>query len=76
MARTADFSFRAFHTGDRRVATWSKMRLRFPSSSLPWCHYLSEADYRLVLDPTDYTEPVPPPIVGEEAASGELIVVT
>lgn len=58
------------------VATWSKMRLRFPNSGLPWCHYLSVADYRSVLDPTDYTVPTPPPIIGERTASSELVVIT
>lgn len=38
------------------VASWDGCgRLRLPASNRPWCHYLSEADYRAVLDPTDYT---------------------
>lgn len=38
------------------VATWSgSNRLRFPDQNLPWCHYLSEADYRSVEDATDYS---------------------
>lgn len=40
------------------VATWaSTNRLRFPNTQLPWCHYLSEADFRTLEDPTDYTQP-------------------
>jgi DNA-binding transcriptional regulator YhcF (GntR family) len=40
------------------VATWSGAnRLRFPSSQLPWCHYLTKTDYQSVEDPTDYTNP-------------------
>lgn len=32
-------------------------RNRLPGSA--WCHWLTEADYRLVADPTDYTQPQP-----------------
>jgi uncharacterized LabA/DUF88 family protein len=40
------------------VAAWSNtFRLRFPSTTLPWCHHLSKADYLAVADPTDYTKP-------------------
>ena len=41
------------------VASWRRSsRLEFPGTMLPWCHYLGEADYRVVHDPTDYTKPV------------------
>ncbi|MDQ2743321.1 MAG: NYN domain-containing protein [Chloroflexota bacterium] len=41
------------------VAAWKPMngyarRLNVPGTSL-WCHFMSEADYRTVADPTDYT---------------------
>lgn len=42
------------------VAAWTcsgrKMsRLRLPDTNVPWCHYLTEADYRSVADVIDYT---------------------
>jgi uncharacterized LabA/DUF88 family protein len=40
------------------VAAWLKAnRLWFPGTNLPWCHYLTGADYLAVADPTDYTKP-------------------
>ncbi len=40
------------------LATWSGAnRLRFPSSQLPWCHHISETQYRTLEDPTDYAAP-------------------
>lgn len=37
------------------VATWSGAnRLRFPNTQLPWCHHVSELEYRTVEDQTDY----------------------
>lgn len=40
------------------VATWSGAnRLRFAGTQLPWCHYLTEAEYRTLEDPTDYARP-------------------
>lgn len=37
------------------VATWAgSNRLRFSGENLPWCHFLSAADYRSVEDVTDY----------------------
>ncbi len=46
------------HLAHIEVATWAGAnRLRFPASQLPWCHHLSETDYRTVADPTDYTNP-------------------
>jgi NYN domain len=43
------------------VAAWSTLeqhsrRLSIPGRRL-WCHWLDEADYRSVADPTDYTRP-------------------
>lgn len=44
--------------GHVEVASWSGAnRIRFPASQLPWCHYVSEAEYRAVEDRTDYTKP-------------------
>lgn len=41
--------------GHVEVATWSGAnRLRFPDTQLPWCHHVSEAEYRSVEDLTDY----------------------
>lgn len=46
--------------GHVEVATWSGTnRLRFSGQNLPWCHYLAEADYRSVEDPTDYSRDTP-----------------
>jgi hypothetical protein len=37
------------------IATWAGAnRLRFGTSQLPWCHFLSQQDYRAVEDPVDY----------------------
>lgn len=42
------------------VAMWRGCgRLKFPGTGLPWCHHLSEEDYRAVHDPTDYRQPLP-----------------
>lgn len=39
------------------VAMWAGAnRLRFSGSQLPWCHHLTEVDYRTVADETDYTK--------------------
>ena len=42
------------------VAAWARADRHGPRLSLPsaniWCHWLSEADYLLVADPTDYTK--------------------
>jgi len=39
------------------LAAWSGMRrLRFPRTQLPWCHFIDEATYRTLQDPTDYTD--------------------
>ena len=44
--------------GHIELATWSgARRLRFPNSQLPWCHFVSETEYRSVEDHTDYTKP-------------------
>lgn len=43
--------------GHVEVATWAGLgRLRFPGTKLPWCHYVTEAEYRSVADLTDYTK--------------------
>jgi uncharacterized LabA/DUF88 family protein len=44
------------------VAAWTchghrRSRLRLPDTDLPWCHYLTEADYRQVADVIDYASP-------------------
>lgn len=40
------------------VATWQgSSRLRYPGTNRPWCHNLTEADYRAVQDTTDYRRP-------------------
>jgi uncharacterized LabA/DUF88 family protein len=45
------------HLGHIELATWSGAnRLRFPNSQLPWCHFVSEAEYRTIEDQTDYTK--------------------
>jgi uncharacterized LabA/DUF88 family protein len=42
------------------VAAWARAGCHGPRLSLPsaniWCHWLSEADYLSVADPTDYTK--------------------
>lgn len=39
------------------VATWKGAgRLQFPSTNLPWCHFLSEIDYQGMQDSTNYLE--------------------
>jgi len=44
------------HLAHVEVATWVGCgRLRLPGGNRPWCHYLTEADYHTVRDPTDYT---------------------
>ncbi len=46
------YDFRLAHV---EVATWSGAnRLRFPDTQLPWCHHVSELEYRTVEDQTDY----------------------
>jgi uncharacterized LabA/DUF88 family protein len=42
------------------VAAWTNVfRLRFSGTTLPWCHHLTMADFLSVVDPSDYTKPVP-----------------
>lgn len=42
------------------VAAWTGTpRLRLHNTGRPWCHYLSQADYESVIDPTDYSRPPP-----------------
>jgi len=44
--------------GHVELATWSgAKRLRFSNSQLPWCHFVSDAEYRTIEDQTDYTVP-------------------
>lgn len=44
--------------GHIELATWTgARRLRFSGSQLPWCHFVSEAEYRTIEDHTDYTKP-------------------
>lgn len=44
--------------GHIELATWSgASRIRFSGSQLPWCHFISELEYRTVEDHTDYTKP-------------------
>jgi hypothetical protein len=44
--------------GHIELATWhGGRRLRFSGSQLPWCHFVSEAEYRTIQDHTDYTKP-------------------
>jgi len=39
------------------VASWQGAhRVRFPGTQQPWCHHLSDADFRAVRDTTDYRE--------------------
>ena len=43
--------------GHVELATWAgARRLRFPGTQLPWCHFISEAEYRTLQDLTDYTQ--------------------
>lgn len=43
------------HLAHVEIATWSgASRLRFAGTQLPWCHHLSEMDYRTVQDQTNY----------------------
>lgn len=40
------------------LACWSgARRLRFEGTQAPWCHFLTEADFRAVRDLTDYADP-------------------
>ena len=40
------------------LATWAgARRLRFPETQLPWCHFISEAQFRSIEDRVDYTQP-------------------
>jgi len=49
------FNLRLAHI---EVAAWSGAhRLRFPDSQLPWCHHLTETQYRTLEDHTDYAAP-------------------
>ena len=44
--------------GHIELATWAgARRLRFPNSQLPWCHFVTETEYRTIEDHTDYTKP-------------------
>lgn len=44
--------------GHIELATWTgARRLRFPKTQLPWCHFISEAEFRSVEDVVDYTKP-------------------
>jgi len=44
------------HLAHIELATWAGAhRLRFPSTQLPWCHLISETQYRTLADTTDYT---------------------
>ena len=44
--------------GHIELATWAgARRLRFPNTQLPWCHFISEQEYRTLEDVTDYTQP-------------------
>jgi len=44
------------HLAHIELATWTGAhRLRFPSTQLPWCHMISETQYRTLADTTDYT---------------------
>lgn len=53
------------------VAAWTGTpRLRLPGTGLPWCHYLTRADYLSVVDPTDYTKPPPPAARGQAVDTG------
>lgn len=46
------------HLAHIEVATWSGAnRLRLSGTQLPWCHHLSEAEYRTIEDQTDYAMP-------------------
>jgi hypothetical protein len=43
--------------GHVELATWAgARRLRFPRTQLPWCHFISETEYRTLQDLTDYTQ--------------------
>ncbi|RBQ18179.1 NYN domain-containing protein [Spongiactinospora rosea] len=43
--------------GHVEVAAWrGGGRLMLPGTSLPWCHWMDEADYRSVEDLTDYSK--------------------
>ena len=42
--------------GHVELAAWTGCyRLRFAGTQLPWCHWVSEAEFRTVEDDTDYT---------------------
>jgi len=44
------------HLAHIELLTWAGAhRLRFPSTQLPWCHMISEAQYLTLADTTDYT---------------------
>jgi len=44
--------------GHIELATWAgARRLRFPNTQLPWCHFISEQEYRTLEDVADYTQP-------------------
>lgn len=43
--------------GHIELATWAgAKRLRFPNTQLPWCHFISEAEFHSIEDLTDYTK--------------------
>ncbi|WP_199536797.1 hypothetical protein [Spongiactinospora gelatinilytica] len=43
--------------GHVEVAAWrGGGRLMLPGTSLPWCHWMDEADYRSAEDLTDYSK--------------------
>ncbi|GAB4083300.1 NYN domain-containing protein [Modestobacter muralis] len=44
--------------GHIELATWAGAhRLRFPRTQLPYCHFVSEPEFRTIEDQTDYTLP-------------------
>lgn len=43
--------------GHIELATWAgARRLRLSGTQLPWCHFISEAEYRTLQDLTDHTQ--------------------
>lgn len=40
------------------IATWAgSNRLRFPNTQMPWCHFMSEPQYRILQDQMNYAAP-------------------